>query len=277
MMNKKTLYTAAGIALAFIIAIGGWLLTSSLIDRKSDALLSTSGVVPINAPIAPIGLNPSASTEENPILTAQELVSILHNMESRGREVPHEPTEGQIGMGQAIEIARSWLLNFTDGVFSNFDAYLCQNLQDAGQFLDPIYSYWTITFRNEDMTATLTINAVTGKVLRIEIAMLSGLMEMNVDSIESSLAAFMSDIGVTGDDSITVQTDRSGIIATAGFAGGDAYAVVSAAGRPWEGGIMVGSLNMYIATSVSIMRDTIGFVIVEDDNEFTTRTQLPRN
>jgi hypothetical protein len=69
----------------------------------------------------------------------------------------------------------------------------------------------------------------------------------------------MSDVGVTGDDSIAIQTDRGGIIATAGFAGGDAYAVVSAAGRPWEGGIMVSSLNMYIATSVRIMRDTIDF------------------
>jgi hypothetical protein len=69
----------------------------------------------------------------------------------------------------------------------------------------------------------------------------------------------MSNVGVTGDDSIAIQTDRGGMIATAGFADGDAYAVVSAAGRPWEGGIMVSSLNMYIATSVRIMRDTIDF------------------
>ena len=50
-MNKQKVSTAAGIALSFAIAIGGWALTSKLIDIKSDALLSAKGITYIDVPM----------------------------------------------------------------------------------------------------------------------------------------------------------------------------------------------------------------------------------
>jgi len=52
MMNKQRIYTTLGIALSFSIAVGGWTLTSMLIDRKSDALLSATGIIRIDTPSA---------------------------------------------------------------------------------------------------------------------------------------------------------------------------------------------------------------------------------
>jgi len=282
MMNKQKLYTIAGIVLSFVIAVGGWGLTGVLIDAKSKELFSESGVVPINAPIA--ATQPDDS-DDGRMLTESEIISIIRNMESRGREVPHEPTEGQIGMGQAIEAGRTWLSGFAEqGVFpegafgfSNVSAYLCQNLQDAGQFLAPIYSYWTIAFRNDNIGAVLTINAVTGQMLKSEISVQYGTVEIDGTYIVNSLSAFMSDVGIVGDDDIAVHTNAGGITAAAGFGDGGAYAIARAEGRTLEGGMMLQSFSLYLTSRVHSEWDAAGYTIGEEDRSFTTRTQLPRN
>ena len=186
-MNKKNILTAAGIVLSFAIAIGGWGLTSRLIEKKSDRLLSGTLAVATNildampastAPEVPDGAEGDFSPV-NPDLSGGEIVSILSNWDSAGRETPHEPTKGQLDMEQAIEAGRAWLsfigkLNIFPGSsldFNNAKAYLFQNLppDQAGRFLPPAYSCWAVAFTGEAMSASLAINAVTGQVWKTEI------------------------------------------------------------------------------------------------------------
>ena len=44
MKSKQIVFTAMGVTLSFVIAIGGWALTSTLIDKRSDALLLHPGL-----------------------------------------------------------------------------------------------------------------------------------------------------------------------------------------------------------------------------------------
>lgn len=115
-----------------------------------------------------------------PLLTEDEIISILHNWESPGWKRLHEPTSEQINMEQAINTAKNWLeliiqqLNLNEEflIFENPTAHLSQNLlRDGIGFLAPEYSYWTVTFNNRFASATLKINAVEGQVWNTEITM----------------------------------------------------------------------------------------------------------
>ena len=259
---REKIYTAIGIALSFAVAVGGWLLTDRLISMKSDALLSESGVTLTNAPrlVTITDNNGDDISNERPILSELEIVSVLQNWESPGREFPHEPTAGQIGMEQAIEAGRAGLLNFAGhGIIpaellgvNNVNASLCQNLRTE-EFLDPAYSYWSVAFTGPHMGAAFIINAVTGQVWNAAVAMRSrsAVVEASVDDLEYLLDAFMSDIGINSDSQADVAT-RSGAVtmASKGFADNNARAFVSVTGRPMEENkIMLMEINLYLSAA----------------------------
>ena len=180
-MNRRNFFTAMGIFISFAIAIGGWIITSRLMDIRSDMLMTTTGVTPIAMPVA--AQPPLGDTDENiyvrPLLTEDEIASILQNWEAIGREIPHEPTAEQITMEEAINIAQDWLnlISVEFQLFGYMDyfesptARLSQNQQRGGPpFLPPSYSYWTVQFNSPLMRATMIINAVEGQVWKTEIS-----------------------------------------------------------------------------------------------------------
>jgi len=63
-MYKQKIFTSLGLTLSLAIAVGGWVLTGALIDKKTDALLSASGVVLINV-LDPSDAASEQSTAEN--------------------------------------------------------------------------------------------------------------------------------------------------------------------------------------------------------------------
>lgn len=148
-MIKQKLLTFLGIFLSLAIAAGGWFLTSALIDMRSDALFSASGVAQMTAPDdvsyslltpqpspsptppsedVPQELEPSdspefedvtalpvdSSHEKLPVLSEADMLSILKNWQEPGYERTHEPVAGQIDMEQAIERARAGLMFICD-------------------------------------------------------------------------------------------------------------------------------------------------------------------
>ena len=251
-MSKQKIITVAGIALSFAIATGGWALTSTMINRKSDALLSVSGTTWINAPDArPVAIPGQSVIEDNPsdtlsMLTEREMLSVLANWNSPGRERPHEPTAEQINMEEAIAIGEAALayFNFIPANQLVFDrtkttAFLCQNIPSGrnGQFLDPIYSYWAVTFTIDGVSrwgASMMINAVTGQVWKIDIMLLPDVsIEFDAADIEGTLIHFIEDIGISGNEKISIITDSSSsITAFVGFADGGAYAVAETQYNP---------------------------------------------
>ena len=235
MMNKRTLYTVMGVALSFAIAVGGWSLTESLIKRKSNALLSATGVTQIYLP-------PEEVPAALPVLSEPEIASILRNWESPGSVITHEPVEGQISMEQAITEARAGLALLAGqglqiGVLLDYSArvaaYLGHNILEGqtGQPIDPAYSYWLVTFANEELRAALVINAVTGQVWNMLVASPSLKVELDVVAVDQILSAYLSYLELTGDEKQGLGFDRNTLKGYVSVGGGSLYAFFESVGR----------------------------------------------
>jgi len=279
MMNKQKVFTAMGVMISFVIAVGGWALTSTLIDKRSDALLSASGITWINAPDARLSESPVSPTAvgdpsgEAPMfpdnnqnadvltLSENEIISIIRNLESPAIERLHEPTADQMTMEQAIAAGQAWCSVFSEnGIVPDellkwedmrINAYLSQRLprDQSEQFLNPIYSYWTVTYSSVYMDANLDINAVTGKVLMADIALHSyPHTDLYPNAIENILVRFIADLGLDSFDGIKVTNDIIDLSAYTLIAGGNAYGVVNTIGRvTTEGTYVISNIHVYLS------------------------------
>ena len=210
-LRLNNIYTGLGIILSFAIAVGGWTLTRRLIDNRSDALMSQAGYQTVNPPtVATPAHNDDGeedgSLSERPRLTVAEMARILINWESTDRERPHEPMEGQLSMEEAIDAADACLIEWGEAgllaweTYENVRAYLCQNLpEDRADMLDPVYSYWTVSLSDQNLRATLTINAVTGQIWKASLSFLQTNVYKEVD-IEHILNTFISSLDLGGQD-----------------------------------------------------------------------------
>ena len=228
-MIKRNVLTAIGIILSFVIAIGGWVVTSRLIDMESNRLLSGTRSFVVDIPTIESSEAPYMDDENGYPnirlgLTDNEIVSILRNWELTNYRRPHEPAAGQIDMEQAIASGRAGLDFLYNHIhipaemleFNNVGAILGQNVPQSGAFLPLRYSYWSIRFTNENLDIRMTINAVTGQVWGIELQVdpdsrqylaVAGLdnreilvqeafLRVKIDEIDDILNAFMSDLGI---------------------------------------------------------------------------------
>jgi len=179
-MNKRNVFTAMGIVFSFVIAVGGWALTSMLINTKSDALMSGTGYVTVNPPPVTTPQTPKEDPHDSERrLTEAEMARVLFNWESDGLEQPHEPMEGQLTMEQAIDASRAVLIEWGEaGIipagwerYENVRAWLCQILPNGRRdLLDPVFSYWTVSLASQDTRAVLTVNAVTGRIWKANLS-----------------------------------------------------------------------------------------------------------
>ena len=235
-LSKRAFFTAAGIIIAFSVAIGGWALTSRLIDMESERLLAHTTTFTLNMPMPePINQNEDDDPEAGLSLTVHEMVSVLRNWEALYhseprhtspplRRVLHEPAEGQINMMQAVEAAREGVLflqeyNLVPAELLSFNdtrAYLGQNLSYNGEFLPLQYSYWNVYFVNDYLHVLMTINAATGQLWQIQLEVRHmpilaheawirtvgyGIVSMDINDIDlrNTLAAFMTNAGMDFD------------------------------------------------------------------------------
>jgi hypothetical protein len=261
MINKQKIYTAIGVIISFIIAIGGWFLIKTLIDIKSETLLSATGTITVDPPSTMTSPAMDEVSNYLPILNGQEIVSILKNWEADGRERLHEPIDGQISMESAIEISRNTLLNLSSqglipveflGITST-TAYLGQKIrmEEDSIFLKPMYSYWTVYFYGEYMTATMIINAVTGQVWNCSVEF--GYVEIDEpdnDVLSNVLTAFISGIVPDSEDDIIVGEATPGMkTISISFANKSAMASIIISGRPKADTFILNGINLYLETN----------------------------
>ena len=218
MMRKKNIRTVIGVTLSLAIAIGGWFLTSNLIEIKLDKLIPITLHVATNTldntPADMTSIIPNNTEDDftpaQSDLYENEIVSILENWDSSGRETPHEPTSEQLNMEQAIETGKEWL-NFISGLhifpdewlhFSDARAYLFQNVltEQNGALLPPVYSYWKVTFTNESMNINMVINAVTGQVWKTDMNTFEDNINISDDDMINTLNAFTSALAINCDE-----------------------------------------------------------------------------
>ena len=278
-MTKRNILTAMGIVLSFIIAVGGWVLTGRLMDVRSDMLMSATGATPIAMPMTvPLPAQDESQDEYvylQPLLTEQEIVSILRNWEAPGRTIPHEPTREQINMEEAIAVGENWLsfigelLSLSDEIliFDTITAHLSQNQQRTGNgFLPPAYSFWTVALSNRFINATMTINAVEGQVWKSEIntsrllnpwffqpredyvAISPAHLKVNIDDITNALDTFISNIGIDADERSFIYDDGALTRLYRFFADDSAYAAVHISGLPF----LIPNGESWLVSSISM-------------------------
>ncbi len=206
-MNKKKILTITAVFLSVLFAVGGWYLTSILIETKSDSLLSSSGITKSEPQVNITSASDQSKLPANASLTYEEMLNVLKNWESPGWERYHEPAANQINMEQAIRAAKAFIKDFrkcalmskTKIRLNNMKAvaYLCQNqpYENYDLILSPIYSYWLVDLRNNAIDITLTINAVTGQVWRISIDTVK-YTETIKNTVENALDLFISKLGL---------------------------------------------------------------------------------
>ena len=217
-MIKRYVLTAVGIVISIAIAVGGWLVTSILIDMESYRLLSGTTSIMIDIPI----VETFQPDEENTYpdiklgLSDSEIVSILRNWELTDYRRSHEPAAGQIDMEQAIESGREGLaFLYVNNIlseemleFDNVGAFLSQNVPQDEVFLPLRYSYWTVRFTNDYFDVHMIVNAVTAQVWQIEVitrqrvseATISQVMPIiYISSFDDLMSSFMLNLEISPD------------------------------------------------------------------------------
>ena len=171
-------------------------------------------------------------------LTMEQAAEAVKSWNNRTKITLHDPVAGQISMEEAIETGKRWLAEMgigketevgkemevekememdkememgkeiemgreIDEVSFSINAELGVGRQngDIGERLEAYFSFWTVTYSNQSMSAILYLNAVTGKVWGAEITLYEKLPEKFPDE---SLRLFVELAGLQAADEISV-------------------------------------------------------------------------
>lgn len=204
-MHKRNILTVLGIAAAFVIAFGGWRLTSALLERQETHLLAGKGEAPLVVQEAD---PPASSKTEEPggitvddgwdrtdtltgsdiyndkytdiaSLSEEEIAAILATWEMDSQPHPHEPYPGQLKMGEAVAIAEKAMLQLQDagilpsGVLADIDTTSSLNVwisdEESVTTINTRNSLWTVTFFGDFIDANFTIHAYSGQIWKSSI------------------------------------------------------------------------------------------------------------
>lgn len=204
-MRKRNILTLLGLMAAFVIAFGGWRLTSALLDRKEEQLLSGRGEVPLvvrkesSAPSSGRG-EPGGSAADGGQdriesiaggdaydgtytstvgLAEEEIAAILAKMDTDGKSLPHEPYPGQISMEEAFSVAEKEVAHLRDmGVLpagslsggetkATLESWAPE--EESVTTADAKNSLWRVILSDELTDAAFTIHALSGQIWSVDI------------------------------------------------------------------------------------------------------------
>ena len=200
-MSKSRIDTLAMFLLAGCIIFGGWFLTKSFLMRREVKYLNSIGQIAVQS--SEITLLEESGQEDavrqesgqqraqeeefhGVMMNEYERALVLSVWDYGGKELPHEPMNGQMNMEQAIDAGKKWIKNVAEyGVYTNklqecdFDATkvnLCRidNSMLYSNMQEEMYSYWSLRFVKEGVSVDLTLHAASGEVWKAKIMVETG-------------------------------------------------------------------------------------------------------
>ena len=119
-------------------------------------------------------------------------------------------------MEDAIKMGEEWLIkmNMGEKESGNSDANFTKATLSVGiqsqsdeQLLEPYYSFWTVNFSSQTMSAVLYLNAVTGKVWGAEISLYGSMHEEPYDNLK--LFAELAGLEVSEKESVQLGDSKT--------------------------------------------------------------------
>lgn len=235
-----------GILLAFGVAFGGMLVVRNRLAEEKKILLEEGGEIAIPVQDYEVEMqHGSEESQETLLLTEEELVQVVKELDRDAEAYPHEPLQGQLSMVQALEYGRSWLeefflphLELEEDISREYKTschlWTLREGTDGSDAESLLLSYWTVTLSNPDLSASLILNAVTGQVLDasvccyfpIDLWEWGSLMPLLVDYTDSfGVEAKYSSLIVDRDKQV-YERDDWGMYQF--LAGGEMFAVIQA-------------------------------------------------
>ena len=191
-MISKYKYTFVSLIFAAVFILGSMTAMNMILRIRETRLLSESGRVEVESPVRAWGnqkddIESSMSEDtgsERYILNTKQIEDAIKCWNNRVGIILHEPVAGQISMEEAIKAGEKWLIEMKigeemDAVSYSINAELGIGGQIGyvGEKLEAYYSFWTVQYSGQSMSAVLYINAVTGKVWGAEITSYDKLSE----------------------------------------------------------------------------------------------------
>lgn len=206
-----------GILSAFAIAFSGLFLVQDRLLQEQERLLESGGLMELPQ----TGTTDAAESVEVSLkdsLTESELLQLVHNLDQKNEVNLHEPLEGQLTMIQAIDLGKTWLEEFflSGLVSSGFptgeyraSCYLwTPETADTDPETYPWLSCWTVSLNSQNLTASLTLNAVSGQVLDASVSCSSSVLRPDEDSLLALLEKYALSFHLEGDDILISFEDK---------------------------------------------------------------------
>lgn len=203
-----------GILCAFGIAFGGLLLVQGRLLGEQGKLLAGGGLVELprvgTVEAVQVGEAVEAGDAlEMKQLTEEELLQLVYSLEHKGEISPHEPLQGQLTMIQALDYSEVWLEEFFLPHFglSNLlskeyktSCYLWMpETAESDPEAFPWLSCWTVSISNQNISVSLTLNAVSGQVLDASVSCSVPVPYQEADSLMTLLGDYAFSFGLEED------------------------------------------------------------------------------
>ena len=191
-MISKYKYTFVSLMFAVLFIFGSMAAMDYIFRIREAQLLTESGRVEVESPVR--AWEDWENEEENAvsdsirseryILNMQQAEDAIICWNDRNGTILHDPVTGQISMEEAIKAGEDWLIEMKIGAETDAMSYSINaelgvggQMEDSGEKLEAYYSFWTVQYFSQSMSAILYINAVTGKVCGAEIDLYDNLPE----------------------------------------------------------------------------------------------------
>ncbi len=216
-MISKGKYTIVSLIFAVFFIFGSMEVMNYILQIRETQLLTEKGRIEMESPVR-TWENDNEDTmsedidDERYVLKIGQIEDAITCWNNRDKTILHDPVAGQISLEEAVKAGEKWLIEMSIGeeqdvAACTINAELGVGVQteDAGEQLEAYYSFWTVTYSNQSMSAVLYLNAVTGKVWGAEITLYEELPEKLPDD-RLQLFVELAGLQVSDDDSVVIDS-----------------------------------------------------------------------
>lgn len=178
-MSRMPKYTVFCLLFAAAFVFGSMAGMDLVLQMRESRRLQEGGSVAVESPMPAWQSTEKeeeyAKQEEegDRILTEEQIEQVVTYRKNCEGELLHDPVRGQITMEQAFASGENWLveMGFWDGNQTHSETLLhraslgTKTIKEGLPVpIEPYYSFWTVRFSGADLYASLSVNAMTGRV-----------------------------------------------------------------------------------------------------------------